>query len=65
MESAVSFSRKFSGGLLRDFRNYRVRRRRLQMSNSLQNACRKENERISTTPFLLSHFSPGDKIEMP
>jgi hypothetical protein len=23
----------------------------------------KENERISTTPFLLWHFSPGDKIE--
>jgi hypothetical protein len=22
-----------------------------------------ENERISTMPFLLSHFSPGDKIE--
>jgi len=23
----------------------------------------KEKERISTTPFLLWHFSPGDKIE--
>ena len=23
----------------------------------------KENERISATPFLLWHFSPGDKIE--
>jgi hypothetical protein len=30
---------------------------------ALQNACQKENERISTTPFLLGHFSPGDKIE--
>ncbi len=30
---------------------------------SAQNACQKENGRISTTPFLLSHFSPGDKIE--
>jgi hypothetical protein len=30
---------------------------------ALQNACQKENERISTMPFLLSHFSPGDKIE--
>jgi hypothetical protein len=28
-----------------------------------QNACQKENERILTTPFLLWHFSPGDKIE--
>jgi hypothetical protein len=28
-----------------------------------KNACQKENERISTTPFLLSHFSPSDKIE--
>jgi hypothetical protein len=28
-----------------------------------QNACQKENERISTMPFLLWHFSPGDKIE--
>jgi hypothetical protein len=27
------------------------------------NAWQKENERISTTPFLLSHSSPGDKIE--
>jgi hypothetical protein len=45
-----------------DFRNYRVRRR-LQMSYALSNACQKENERISTMPFLLSHFSPGDKIE--
>jgi hypothetical protein len=27
------------------------------------NACQKGNERISTTPFLLSRFSPGDKIE--
>ena len=26
-------------------------------------AIQKENERISTMPFLLSHFSPGDKIE--
>ena len=30
---------------------------------ALQNACRKENDRISTTPFLVSHFSPSDKIE--
>src|SRR4029077_19696976 len=30
---------------------------------SAQNACQKVNERISTMPFLLSHFSPGDKIE--
>src|SRR5580765_8934854 len=28
-----------------------------------QSACQQENERISTTPFLLWHFSPGDKIE--
>ena len=28
-----------------------------------KNACQKENERISATPFLLWHFSPGDKIE--
>jgi hypothetical protein len=33
------------------------------MSYALQNACQKENERISTMPFLLWHFSPGDKIE--
>ena len=26
-------------------------------------ACQKENERILTMPFLLSHSSPGDKIE--
>ena len=31
--------------------------------NLLQNACQKENERISTKPFLLWHFSSGDKIE--
>jgi hypothetical protein len=30
---------------------------------ALQNACQKENERISTMLFLLSHFSPGDKSE--
>jgi hypothetical protein len=30
---------------------------------ALQNACQKENERISTMPFLLWRFSPGDKIE--
>src|SRR5258707_2320508 len=30
---------------------------------ALQNACQKMNERISTIPLLLSHFSPGDKIE--
>ena len=30
---------------------------------ALQNAYQKENERISTMPFLLSNFSPGDKIE--
>jgi hypothetical protein len=30
---------------------------------SLQNACQKENERISTTLFLLWHFSPGEKIQ--
>jgi hypothetical protein len=30
---------------------------------ALQNACQKENERISTTRFSLSHFSLGDKIE--
>ena len=29
----------------------------------LTNACQKENERISTAPFLLWHFSLGDKIE--
>jgi len=32
---------------------------------SNQNACKKMNERISTMPFLLWHFSPGDKIENP
>jgi hypothetical protein len=26
-------------------------------------ACQKENDRISTIPLLLSHFSSGDKIE--
>ena len=30
---------------------------------ALQNACQKENERISTMPFLLWHFSLGDKTE--
>ena len=30
---------------------------------ALQNACRKENQRISTRSFLLWHFSSGDKIE--
>jgi len=33
------------------------------MSYTLQNTCQKENERISIMPFLLWHFSPGDKIE--
>ena len=28
-----------------------------------RSVCQKENERISTMPFLLWHFSPGDKIE--
>jgi hypothetical protein len=31
--------------------------------NLIARACRKVNERISTMPFLLSHFSPGDKTE--
>jgi hypothetical protein len=30
---------------------------------ALQNACQKESERSSTRPFLLWHFSRGDKIE--
>ena len=30
---------------------------------AVQNACQKEKERISTMPFLLWRFSPGDKIE--
>src|SRR4029077_18617752 len=30
---------------------------------ALQNACQKENEGISTRPFLLWHFFPGHKIE--
>ena len=33
------------------------------MSYALQNTCQKENERISIMPFLLWHFSTGDKIE--
>jgi len=33
------------------------------MSYTLQNTCQKENERISIMPFLLWHFSTGDKIE--
>ena len=33
------------------------------MSYALQNTCQKENERISTRPFLLWHFSPRHKIE--
>ena len=44
----------------------RQRRRRgkcLAPRIALQNACQKENERFSIMPFLLSHFSLGDKIE--
>src|SRR4030095_3272476 len=60
--SGMAADSERSSGLVRDFRTYRVRRR-LQMSYALQNACQRENERISTMPFLLWHFSPGDKIE--
>ena len=40
--------------------------RDLSSSTRLPNSTervQKENERISATPFLLWHFSPGDKIE--
>src|SRR5260370_5344129 len=45
------------------FRQSRRRGEFLGPRIALQNACQKESERISTTSFLLSHFSPGDKIE--
>src|SRR6478609_4594755 len=45
------------------FRQSRRRRKFLGPRIALPRACQKENERISTTPFLLWHFSPGDKIE--
>jgi hypothetical protein len=45
------------------FRQSRRRGEFLGRRVALQNACQKENERISTMPFLLWHFSPGDKIQ--
>jgi hypothetical protein len=40
-----------------------VTRPRDSKVNRTTNACQKENERISTRPFLPWHFSPGDKIQ--
>ena len=45
------------------FRQCRRRGKFLRPRIALQNACQKESERISTMPFFLWNFSPGDKIE--
>jgi hypothetical protein len=61
-EKKTKTGRRFHGaGIF--FRQCRRRVKFLRPRIALQNACQKENERISTRPFLLWHFSPGDKIE--
>ena len=61
-ERKTKTGRRFHGREI-FFRQSRRRGKFLGERIALQNACQKENERISTTPFLLWHFSPGDKIE--
>src|SRR4029077_107376 len=61
-EMKTKTGRRFHrGGIF--FRQSRRRGKFLGPRIALQNACQKENERISTRPFLLWRFSPGDKIE--
>src|SRR4029077_12506404 len=61
-EMKTKTGRRFHrGGIF--FRQSRRRGKFLGPRIALQNACQKENERISTRPFLLSHFSSSDKIE--